>query len=29
MYGFFFYTDDDEHLDLETDPKTGREVARK
>jgi hypothetical protein len=26
MYGFVFYTDDDEHLDLKVDPKTGRVI---
>lgn len=29
MYGFFFYTDDTQHLDLEVDPKTGRAVNDK
>ena len=28
MYGFFFYTDDDEKLNLKIDPKTGHEVPQ-
>jgi hypothetical protein len=29
MYGFFFYTDDTQHLNLEIDPKTGRAINEK
>ncbi len=29
MQGFFFYTDDSENLNLEVDPKTGREIKEK
>jgi hypothetical protein len=28
MQGFFFYTDDSEHLDVRVDPKTGKELGR-
>ena len=28
MQGFFFYTADDEHLDIRVDPKTGKEIAQ-
>ena len=28
MQGFFFYTDDTEHLDIRVDPKTGKEISK-
>ena len=28
MQGFFFYTDDSEHLTLQVDPKTGKEIPQ-
>ena len=28
MQGFFFYTADDEHLDIQVDPKTGKEIPK-